>query len=118
MRRILISLVMTALFLGQGFSFAAALCRHGSAREHAIARESRDKAVASVAEAEEAAEMVVEKKGALSGSSSLHSIWAALPTSPRLADRTSDLRELEWPAADDLALKSEPTAPLLRPPLG
>lgn len=109
---------MTALFLGQGFSVAAALCRHGGAVEHAIARKSLDKAVASVAEAEEAAALVVEKKGALSGASSIHSIWAALPTSLWLAERTSNVGGLAWPADDELALTSEATTPLLRPPLG
>ena len=58
------TLIMSALFLGQGVSVAAAMCRHGSADAHATARDSRDGSISAAALAEETAASVVEKKGA------------------------------------------------------
>lgn len=117
MRQLVIFLIVSALFLGQGFSVAAAMCRHGSAREHAMARDSRDGKVAAAAKAEDTAASVVERKGALAGSSSLYSQVADLPPALALAERGPNVRGLPWHGRDVMALDGEAQSPLLRPPL-
>lgn len=110
-------LIMSALFLGQGVSVAAAMCRHGSADAHATARDSRDGSVSAAALLEETAASVVEKKGALSGSASLHTTVADLPPALMiLAEHNVDVRPRPWPATAALALVGQSTSPLLRPP--
>ena len=110
------TLIMSALFLGQGVSVAAAMCRHGSADAHATARDSRDGSVSAAALSEETAASVVEKKGALSGSASLHTTVVDLPPALILAEHYVDVRPRPWPATAALALVGQSTAPLLRPP--
>ena len=109
-------LIMSALFLGQGVSVAAAMCRHGSADAHATARDSRDGSVSAAALFEETAASVVEKKGALSGSASLHTTVADLPPALILVEHNVDVRPRPWPATAALALVGQSTSPLLRPP--
>jgi hypothetical protein len=117
MRRFVVFLIVSALFLGQGFSVAAAMCRHGGAHNHAMALRSRDGSVAAAAKAEETAASVVDKKGELSAGNALYSVLADLPPGLMLADRSEEARALPWPAGGEAALKSSGLSPLLRPPL-
>ena len=110
------TLIMSALFLGQGVSVAAAMCRHGSADAHATARDSRDGSVSAAALLEETAASAVEKKGALSGSAALHTTVVDLPPALILAEHDVDVRPRPWPATAALAPVGQSTAPLLRPP--
>ena len=115
MFRLLTRLILSALFLGQAFSVAGAVCQHGSARDHALARESRDGAVAATAQAEETAASVVAKKGALSGgiASVATAILASIPL-VNLPPKESE--RLDWLTTDGPFLARLDTGPLLRPP--
>ena len=116
MRRLLLSLVMATLFFSQGFSVAAAVCQHRSVRDHAMARESRDRAVAAAAFAEESAASVVEKKGSSFGS--LTSTAAAVLPSIVRADRAQEVSGTQpWYTTEGPELGRRATEPLLRPPL-
>jgi hypothetical protein len=117
MRRFIVCLIISALFLGQSFSVAAAMCRHGSAHNHAVARQSKDGSVAAIAKAEDTAASVVEKKGALSGGNPVSPALAELPPALMLAEPNPQARALPWPGAGDTALKGNAITPLLRPPL-
>jgi len=117
MRRFVIYLIMSALFLGQGLSVAAAVCHHRDAHEHSMALESRNVTVATVAKSEDTAASVVEKKGALSGASSLYSTVADLSPAWMSAGPIKKARALAWPSSDTLAREGKATQPLLRPPL-
>ena len=116
MRRFLLCLIMSALFFGQGFSVAAAICRHGGQAEHVAARSSTDGAVASAARSEETAAAVAGKQGALADAGSAHSAVADLPAPVRLKDRNAAVSSTPWPLAEPLALDDEAAKPLLRPP--
>lgn len=116
MHRFLVGLLMTALLLAQGISVPAAMCRHGSVREHAAALASRNGAISAAAIAEDAAASVVDKKGALSVANSLYSAVADLPRVEMLADQPQIVRDHHWHGTGSPPLEGEATAPLLRPP--
>ncbi len=116
MRRLVVFLILAGLFLGQGFSVAAAVCQHRSAHDHAMALHSHDGAVAEAAQAEETAASVVEKKGALAGSS-LALEAAVLAPAPSLAPPGGSHQAVPWPMNNRPELGRSDPAPLLRPPL-
>jgi hypothetical protein len=117
MRRFWVFLVISALFLGQGFSVAAAICHHRDARDHAMARQSRDPVVAAAALGEETAASVVEKKGALAAGSLSLAVAVLAPALELATERHSGL-VLAWSRAEVDTLEGSITSPLLRPPLG
>ena len=117
MRRLLTCLLMAALLLGQSFAVSAAMCRHGSVREHALARESTNKIIAAAAVSEETAASVLEKMGALSRMGALDFTIAYLPSAFGFADQSELTQPLRWPMLAYSALEGETSKPLLRPPL-
>ena len=116
MRRVLTYLLLSDLLLGQSFAVSAALCRHSSAREHALARESSDKTIAAGALSEETAASVLEKMAALSGMGALDLAMAYLPSASGLIEPSEFGQTLRWPMLAYSALEGEASKPLLRPP--
>lgn len=115
MGRLLTILIVSALLLGQGFSAAAAICHHRSAREHVLARASHDKAVAAVAFNEDSAASVAATKAASSGVGTAN--WVADLAAPSSFVPPGLAPDPLLPAvADGPALESISTAPPLRPP--
>ena len=115
MPRFLISLLIGALFLGQGFSAGAAMCVHRSAVDHARALDSRDGAVAAVAQNEDSAASLMAKKAAPSGMAGLH--WVAhLAPPPVIVPPRAGSDRIMMSFADGPALDGISTSPLLRPP--
>jgi guanyl-specific ribonuclease Sa len=115
MARLLSLFMMLALVMTQGTSMASALCRHQSAQEHILARQSHDAKIAAVAIGEEEAAATASKKASQSVDSSSH--WPAeiLPaeaeTPPlRIAEPLRLRPELH------AALASATILPLLKPP--
>ena len=117
MRRLLTCLLMAALLLGQSFAVSAAMCRHASAREHALARQSSNKSVVAAALSEENAASVLEKMGALSRMGALDFTIAYLPSAFGLTDQSELTQPLRWPLLAYSALEGEASKPPLRPPL-
>ena len=115
MPRLLTFLMICALFLGQGFSASAAMCVHRSAQAHARALESRDGAVAAVAQNEDSAASLTAKKAA--ASSIVELVWVAhLAPLPLFVPPSAVSDRIIMSLADEPALKGISTAPLLRPP--
>ena len=115
MPRLLIFLIIGALFLGQGFSAGAAMCVHRSANDHARALESRDGAVAAVAQNEDSAASLMAKKAASPGVVGLN--WVAhLAAPPLLVPPRAVSDRIMMSFADGPALDGISTIPLLRPP--
>ncbi len=115
MPRFLIFLLIGALFLGQGFSAGAAMCVHRSAVDHARALDSRDGAVAAVAQNEDSAASLITKKAAPAGAVGLN--WVAHLAAPTVIvppRAVSDRIMMSF--ADGPALTGISTIPLLRPP--
>lgn len=118
MRRFLGILIVFGLLAGQGFSVAAAICQHHSAREHALALQSHDKRIAAVALTEESAASVTAKKGALTGTgASFAPVLADLLPAPSLLVRSSDRSPPSHSPTDARELVGISPNPLLRPPL-
>ena len=115
MPRFLIFLLIGALFLGQGFSAGAAMCVHRSADEHARALDSRDGAVAAVAQNEDRAASLMAKKAAPAASVGLHWVAHLAPPPPLVPLRAVSDR-IVMSFADGPALQGISTIPLLRPP--
>ena len=115
MPRFLIFLIISALFLGQGFSAGAAMCVHRSAVDHARALDSRDGAVAAVAQNEDSAASLMAKKAAPAGAVGLN--WVAHLAAPPMLVLPRAVSELIMMSfADGPALEGISTIPLLRPP--
>jgi hypothetical protein len=113
--RLLSLFMILALVTSQGTAMASALCRHGSAQQHAVALRSADAKIASVAIGEEAAAASAAKKAQPAPDSSGH--WPA-QLMPAEADvpvlRIAEpLRLRPGPQAD---LASATVPPLQRPP--
>ncbi|MFL6857060.1 MAG: hypothetical protein ACJ8EB_04025 [Allosphingosinicella sp.] len=115
MARLLSLLMIFALVTSQGTAMASALCRHGSAEGHAVALNSADAKVASVAIGEEAAAAGAAKKAQQSADGSVH--WPAqlLPAEAdappaRVAER------LRFHPGRHAALASASIPPLQKPP--
>ncbi|HMJ93760.1 MAG TPA: hypothetical protein VK472_06650 [Allosphingosinicella sp.] len=115
MVRYLTALLILVVVIAHGSSVAAKVCLHQNAHEHALARQSRDRAVAAIPIAEDAAAAVDSKKGSQAPSSSFHSpmemLPAALPIVPIRKSETIRLRP-----GDQLALASTRPPPPTRPP--
>jgi len=113
--RYLTALLIAIVVLAHGSSVAAKVCLHQDAHEHALARQSEDRAVAAVTLAEDAAAAVDSKKGSQAPFASTHSpvdmLPATLPVVP--AHETEAVRP--WPA-DETALASATLPPPTRPP--
>ena len=108
-------LMIVVLVIGHGGSYAAAICHHQDAQEHAWARQSQDGAVAARAFSEETAASVASKEGA--GFSVSPAAWAAdmLPNQGLVApDRT--LEPIRTPIVDQTRLASRSVLPQLEPP--
>ena len=115
MIRFLTFLMICALFLGHGFSAGAAMCVHRSAADHARALESRNGAVAAIAQNEDSAVSLQSKKAAppvLVGLTWVAHLAAPSAIVPPLA--VSD--RVAASLTDAPALQGISTAPLLRPP--
>ena len=115
MPRFLIFLLIGALFLGQGFSAGAAMCVHRSANDHARALESRDGAVAAVAQNEDRAASLMSKKAAPAAAVGLHWVAHLAPPSALVPLRAVSDR-IAMSFADGPSLQGISTSPLLRPP--
>ena len=115
MRRLVVFLAISCLFLGQGFSVAAAVCQHRSAHDHALARVSRDVKVSEAAHTEDTAAAVAEKKGA-SLSSSLSMAVAVLAKDAAWVSQRHSGYSLPWPRMSGPETESSTVIPLLRPP--
>ena len=115
MPRLLIFLIIGALFLGQGFSAGAAMCVHRSANDHARALVSREGAVAAVAQSEDSAASLMAKKAASAGAVGLN--WVAhLAAPPVIVPPRAVSGRIMMSFADGPALQGISTTPLLRPP--
>ena len=115
MSRFLIFLLIGALFLGQGFSAGAAMCVHRSAVDHARALDSRDGAVAAVAQSEDSAASLMAKKAASAGMIGLN--WVAhLAAPPVIVPPRAISGPIMMSFADGPALTGISSIPLLRPP--
>jgi len=115
MARLLALLMIVAMVLGQGSAMANAVCRHQNLREHVLARQSRDAAVAAVSQREDAAADAASKKASRSADSS--SQWPAqlLPPTIEPASAPAPERPRLRPARH-AALPSASVQPLLEPP--
>ena len=115
MRQLLVFLMISAMFLGQGFSAGAAMCVHRSADDHAQALSSRDGAIAAVAQEEDDAASLVSKKAASAGAVGLN--WAAhLPSPSIVLPPLAAAERITRSLADGPALIGISAIPLLRPP--
>ena len=113
--RLLTLLMIVALVAAQGPAFAAAICRHHDAVQHALARQSHDRRIAAAALDEERAAIAIEKKGQASPSG--QGGWisdmltpASVPLPPPAA-----ANPFASPRASPLP-KGRSTAPPLEPP--
>jgi len=115
MARLLTLLTILAMVLGQGSAMANAVCRHQNAREHVLARQSRDAAVAAVSQREDAAADAASKKASRSADG--NSQWPAqllppaIEPAPALAAESPQYRTAHY-----AALPSATVQPLLKPP--
>ncbi len=115
MVRYLTALLIAIVVLAHGSSVAAKVCLHQDAHEHALARQSEDRAVAAVPLAEDAAAAVHSKKGSQAPFASVHSpvdmLPATLPVVPVRRGETIRPRPGDQPA-----LASAKLPPPIRPP--
>jgi hypothetical protein len=115
MVRYLTALLILVVVIAHGSSVAAKVCLHQNAHEHAMARQSEDRAVAAVPLAEDAAAAVDSKKGSQSPAGSFHAPVEMLPaTMPIVPVRMAESVR-PWPA-DETALASAYLPPPTRPP--
>lgn len=107
--------MMTMIVLVNGTSFAAAMCVHRDAADHAAALGAEDSAVAAKAHAEDAAGSVAAKRGTLADAGSLMLPAFLLPAG---ADALREHVRSAAPRmyADDLTMPGRGVAPLLEPP--
>jgi hypothetical protein len=115
MARLLTLLMILAVVTTQGMAMASALCRHDSAQEHVLARQSTDARIASISIGEESAARSLDDKA--SGSADSSAAWPAkmLPADSaaqplRIAER-SPLRPSRQHSLPSLSV-----LPLLEPP--
>lgn len=115
MARLLSLFMMLALVTTQGTAMASALCRHQSAQEHILARQSHDAKIAAVAIGEEEAAATASKKASQSADSSSH--WPAemLPVEHE-APMLRIFEPLRLRPGVYAALASATILPLLKPP--
>lgn len=113
--RLLTLFMIFGLVVGQGSSMAASVCHHQDAREHALARESRDAKVAAVSIREDAAAAAVAKKASGSADASDH--WPAELLPPQHQPVLPPPHERFVPRLPAQArLSSTIIPPLLKPP--
>jgi hypothetical protein len=113
--RLLTILMIVTLVIGHGLSYAAAICHHQDAKEHALARHSDDSRTAMVAMAEDAAHSEASKAGTpFNGGMAA---WAAdmLPTGS-LTEPLRIIEPIRRPIADAAILAGKSVLPLLEPP--
>jgi hypothetical protein len=115
MARILALFMILALVATQGGAIAAASCRHQNAREHALARESRDPKIAAVSLNEDAAAAVAAKKGSQSADPFSHWHGEMLPAEAATPILRPARRHRPRPG-EQAALSSAAIPPLLEPP--
>lgn len=115
MLRFLAMLMIVALVIGHGGSYAAAICHHQNAEEHALARLSHDGPVAAKALSEETAASVASKEA--TGLSASPSAWAAdmLPNQGLVAPFRI-FEPIRTPIVDQARLASRSVPPQLEPP--
>jgi hypothetical protein len=116
MARFVTLLMIVALVVANGSAAAGAVCRHRDAREHAIARQSQDAKVATVALSEEAAAAAASKKGALGSNASLSLPAYVLPATA-LSPVPHAVAPMRGPQAESAPLSSRSIRPLLEPPV-
>ena len=115
MVRYLTALLILVVVIAHGSSVAAKVCLHQNAHEHAMARQSEDRAVAAVPIAEDAAASVDSKKGSQAPSASAHAPVEMLPASMPVVPFRKGETILPRPG-DQRALASASIPPPTRPP--
>lgn len=115
MVRYLTALLILVVVIAHGSSVAAKVCLHQSAHEHAMARQSEDRAVAAVPLAEDAAAAVDSKKGSQAPSAGFHVPVEMLPAAMPVVPAHEAEAVGPWPA-DEAALASANLPPPTRPP--
>jgi len=116
MARLLTLLMMLTLVVANGSAAAGAVCRHGDARAHAIARQSTDAKIAAAALTEETAAAAASKKGALGGSASLSLPAYIVPqAAPAFAPRAAE--PVRGWTREPAPLPGRSIRPLLEPPV-
>lgn len=115
MRRALTLLMIFTLVVANGSAVAGAICRHGSPAGHEAARTSGDPGVSGVASAEETADSVASKKGALALAGAVVFV-ADLSAGPQLIVPLDLTRALDPHVAPIGPLVGRSLAPLLQPP--
>lgn len=115
MARLLILLMILAVVTTQGMEMAAALCRHDSAQENVLARQSSDARIAIVSIGEESAVRSLDDKASGTGDSSPS--WPAkmLPADSAAQPVRMAERSLLRPSRQH-GLPSLSVLPLLEPP--
>lgn len=117
MSRLIATLMIVTLLIGHGMSYAAAICHHQNAQEHALALVSVDGAVAAQAIGEETVAAAAEgvTKGASFRTST--AAWAAdmLPL-PTLPVPVRIVEQVRTPIADADVPPGRSVSPLLEPP--
>ena len=115
MVRYLTAFLILVVVIAHGSSVAAKVCLHQDAHQHALARQSADRAVAAVPIAEDAAAAVDSKKSSQAPSVSLHSPVEMLPaTMPVVPPHRSET--VRPRPGDQPALASMKLPPPTRPP--
>jgi hypothetical protein len=116
MTRLVTFLMMLTLVVANGSAAAGAMCRHGDARGHAMARQSQDAKIAATALTEEAAAAVASKNGALGSSASVSLPCYILPCAA-LAFAPHAVEPMRRPQLASTPLSSRSIPPLLEPPV-
>jgi hypothetical protein len=116
MARLLTLLMMIVLVAANGSAVAGAMCHHRDAREHSIARQSRDAKVSASALTEEAAAAIASKNGTVGSSASLALPAYILPQA-NLPFAPRDVEPMRRPQVDATPLSSRSIRPLLEPPV-
>jgi hypothetical protein len=113
--RLLSLLMMLALVMTSGAAVPMAMCQHVDAGAHALALQSSESEVASVALAEESA-AAAASKSALADAAAVQLAGFLLPADIELPAPPS-LSALSRPAVHPAKLASRAISPLLEPPL-
>lgn len=116
MTRLLTLLMMMVLVAANGSAVAGAMCHHRDAREHSIARQSRDAKVSAAALTEEAAAAVASKNGMM-GSNAALALPAYILPDATIPLAPGDAEPLQRRQVDPKPLSSRTIPPLLEPPV-
>ena len=116
MARLLTLLMIIVLVAANGSAVAGAMCHHRDAREHEIARQSRDTKASAAALTEEAAAAVASKNGTM-GSNAALALPAYILPDATVPPAPRDAEALPSRQMDPRPLSSRTISPLLEPPV-